>query len=98
MASAARCGWCWERGRQERLEKPALATRADAGELVPLDWKGGVREKCKVVEKPGTFNYLATWPGLRSEDLDIPLDGARKVQCTRTGQIVVFTGRIPDDD
>jgi hypothetical protein len=90
--------WCWERGRQERCEKPGLAARADAGELVPLDWKGGVREKSKIEKRPGTLNYLATWQGLRGEDLDLPLDGERTIQCTRTGQIVVFASRIPDDE
>jgi hypothetical protein len=47
-------------------------------------------------KKPGTFNYLATWQGLRGEDLDLPLDGERSIRCTRTGQIVVFTARVPD--
>ncbi len=90
--------FCWERGRQERYEKPALAARADAGELVPLDWKGGVREKSKAERKPGTFSYLATWQGLRGEDLDLPLDGERVVECSRTGQIVVFTAKTPEDE
>jgi hypothetical protein len=90
--------YCWEHGRLERFEKPGLAARADAGELVPLDWKGGVREKSKIEKKPGTLNYLATWQGLRGEDLDLPLDGERTVKCTRTGQIVVFTARVPDDE
>ena len=66
--------------------------------LVPLHWKGGVREKSKMEKKPGTFNYLATWQGLRGEDLDLPLDGERTIKCTRTGQIVVFTARVPDDE
>jgi len=90
--------YCWEHGRQERIEKPSLASRADAGELVPLDWKGGVREKCKVEKKVGTLNYLATWQGLRGEDLDLALDGEREVKCTRTQQIVVFSANIPDDE
>jgi hypothetical protein len=90
--------YCWEHGRQERSEKPGLAARADAGELVPLDWKGGVREKSKVEKKAGTLNYLATWQGLRGEDLDLPLDGELAIKCTRTGQIVVFTAAVPDDE
>jgi len=49
-------------------------------------------------KKPGTFNYLAIWQGLRGEDLDLPLDGERTIKCTRTGQIVVFTARVPDDE
>ena len=94
------CGliYCWEHGRQERFEKPGLAARADAGELVPLDWKGGVREKCNVEKKNGTMNYLATWQGLRVEDLDLALDGEHTRKCTRTGQIVVFSAKMPHDE
>jgi hypothetical protein len=90
--------YCWEHGRQERPGKPELAARADAGELVPLDWKGGVREKSKMEKKLGTFNYLATWQGLRGEDLDLPLSGERAIECTRTGQVVVFSARVPDEE
>lgn len=43
--------FCWERGRQERCERPRLAARADQGELVSLDWKGGVKEKLKAERK-----------------------------------------------
>lgn len=90
--------YCWEHGRQERSEKPELAARANAGEVVPLDWKGGVREKYKIEKKHGTLNYLATWQGLRGEDLDLALDGERALKCSRTGQIVVFTARVADDE
>ena len=91
--------WCWERGRQERLERPHDAARAEKGELVPLHWKGGVREKLKIDKKPGTLKYLATWQGLRGEDLDITLDGERAVVCSRTGQTVVFSAEsAPDED
>jgi hypothetical protein len=34
--------WCWERGRQKRFEEPDLAARAEMGELILLDWRGGV--------------------------------------------------------
>jgi hypothetical protein len=90
--------WCWERGRQERLERPDDAARADRGELVALDWKGGVKEKLKMEEKPGTLNYLATWQGLRGENLDIDLDGERLVVCSRFGQAVVFSAKPPADE
>jgi hypothetical protein len=90
--------FCWERGRQERLERPELAARADKGELVPLDWKGGVKEKLKLERKPGTLQYLATWQGLRGEDLDIDLEEQRMVVCTRFGQAVVFSGEPPPDE
>ena len=74
--------WCWERGRQDRLQQPDLAARADKGELVQMAWKGGVVEKQKIAKKPGTLKYLATWQGLRGEDLDIALEGDRTIVCT----------------
>jgi hypothetical protein len=52
--------WCWERGRQLRVEEPELAARADERELVILSWKGGVEKKLKVETKPGTLKILAT--------------------------------------
>jgi hypothetical protein len=91
--------WCWERGRQERLERPDLAARADQGELVVgLDWKGGVEKKLKVEKKRGTLKYLATWQGLRGEDLDIDLEHERVIVCTRTGQAVVFGANLLEDE
>jgi hypothetical protein len=89
---------CWERGRQERLERPDDAARADKGELVGLDWKGGVKKKLAVEKKPGTLRYLATWQGLRGEDLDIELEDERVIVCTRTGQAVVFSAKLPEDE
>lgn len=90
--------FCWERGRQERIEKPKLGARADKGELVPLDWKGGVREKLKVDKKPGVLQYLATWQGLRGEDLDIDLECERTIVCTKFGQAVVFSAKLIEDE
>jgi hypothetical protein len=90
--------WCWERGRQERIERPEDAVRAERGELVGLDWKGGMKKKLKVDVAPGTLKYLATWQGLRGEDLDIDLDGERLIVCSRTGQGVAFSATLPDDD
>lgn len=91
--------WCWERGRQKRTEEPDLSARATEGELPVLSWKGGVQQKLVMGKKPGTLNYLATWQGLRGEDLDLPLEGERVIVCTKTGQAVVFrAGPIEDDD
>ncbi len=90
--------WCWERGRQKRVEEPELAARADQGELVILAWKGGVEEKLKIEKKPGTLNYLATWQGLRSEDLDIPLEDERLLVCSKTGQAVAFSAKLPIEE
>ena len=84
--------FCWERGRQERLERPEDAARADRGELVGLDWKGGVRKKLKIEKARGTLSYLATWQGLRGEDLDIDREGERVIVCSRFNQAVVFSG------
>jgi hypothetical protein len=49
-----------------------------------------VAEKLKLDKKPGSLNYLATWQGLRGEDLDIMLEGDQVLVCSRTGQTVVF--------
>ncbi len=90
--------WCWERGRQYRLEDPARTARAEQGELVVDAWRGGVKEKLKTDRKAGTLQYLATWQGMRGEDLNIDLDCERVVVCSRTGQSVVFSRIIPDDE
>ncbi len=78
--------WCWERGRQIQLLKPSLAMHATKGELVTLAWKRG------------TLQYLATWQGLRGDDLDVTLDGTREVVCVKTGTIVAFKAGIPPED
>ena len=90
--------WCWELGRQKRLQDPELATRADNGELVMLAWKGGVQKKTKVDKKSGTLYYLATWQGLRGEDLDIALEDELTMVCTKTGQVVVYSSKLPKDE
>ena len=83
--------FCWERGRQLREEKPALATRAERGELVPLWWQGGVEKKLKAtLPKKGTLWYLAVWQGLRNEDLDIDVFFGEFRECAKTGQIVHY--------
>jgi hypothetical protein len=89
---------CWERGREKRVAEPELAARAEQGELLMLLWKGGVEEKLKNDRKPGTLKYLATWQGLRGEDLDIALDDERAIICTKTGQTVVFSAELPEDE
>jgi hypothetical protein len=86
--------WCWERGRQKRLEDPDRAALADKGELVLLGWKGGVEKKLKIKKKPGTLKYLATWQGLRGENLDLALEGERVIVCTKTRQAVVFGAKL----
>jgi hypothetical protein len=83
--------YCWERGRQARLERPEDAARSEGGELVGLVWKGGVRKKLKTDKARGTLNYLATWQGLRGDDLDIDLKGERVIVCSKFKQTVVFS-------
>lgn len=83
---------CWERGRAKRTMEPSLAEQAERGELPVLVWVGGVEKKLKAMEeKPAPLYYLATWQGLRGEDLSIALDGEYRHTCTRTGQVVVFS-------
>jgi hypothetical protein len=67
-------------------------------ELVTLAWKGGVQEKLKIEKKPGALQYLATWQGLRCEDLNIDLEGESIMVCMRTGQIVLFSAKSPEDE
>lgn len=85
---------CWERGREKRLEDPALAAQATAGQLVVLPWKGGVEKAIKKKQKFGTLYYLAMWQGLRGEDLNIDMAQEPAVKCAVTGMTVVFTADI----
>ena len=91
--------WCWERGRQMRIENPDLAARAESGELPLLDWKGGVEKKRKDGKpKAGTLYYLATWQGLRGDNLDLAPEREHIIVCTKTGQAVVFSAKLPKDE
>ena len=83
---------CWERGREKRIEDPALAAQATDGQLVVLPWKGGVEKAIKKKQKFGTLYYLAMWQGLRGEDLAIDTAEELVLNCTTTGMAVVFTG------
>lgn len=87
--------WCWERGRQERLERPADAEKAGNGELISLDWRGCVRKKLKVPKANGSLKYLATWQGIRGEDLDIDTELEYTLVCSRFGQAVVNSANMP---
>jgi hypothetical protein len=90
---------CWERGREKRIEEPELARRAEQGELVTLAWKGGTEnieepidgeKKPKSQKRYGSLKYLATWQGLRGEDLKIELDKERTIVCSRANRPVIF--------
>ena len=78
--------WCWERGRQKRDAEPALAARAATGELIRLVWKRG------------SFQYLATWQGLRGQNLDIALEEATTVVCAVSGKSFVFKPGVPAEE
>jgi hypothetical protein len=83
--------WCWELGRQMREQDPNLAYRASTGELMVLDWKGGVPVDFKNKKKAGTLNYLATWQGLAGKDLDIDTEESIIIFCSLTGVEVTFS-------
>jgi len=72
--------------------------RAMQGELVMDNWKGGVEKKLKIEIKRGTLKYLATWQGMRGEDLDIDLEGERIIVCTKTGQAVSYSAKLVKDE
>jgi hypothetical protein len=82
---------CWEVGRKIQRKRPDLAEAALRGELPPLPWTGGVESELKIKSKWGAMNYLAMWQGIRSEDLNVPLDADQSITCSRTGITVTFT-------
>ncbi|HEY1600529.1 MAG TPA: hypothetical protein VGG64_13060 [Pirellulales bacterium] len=69
---------CWERGRAKRVAEPELAAQAKQGELVTLAWKRK------------SLQYLATWQGLRGDDLKISFVEEVTIVCAKTGKTVVF--------
>ena len=71
-----------------------MAAKAKRGELPVLAWKGGVEKKLKSGVKVGSVNYIATWQGLRGEDLNVDLGAEVDIKCSRTGVKVTFTSSI----
>lgn len=90
--------WCWERGRQMSRQQPEIAASALRGELPILAWKGGVEKKLQIEKKPGCLNYLATWQGLRNDDLDVAFDEEIVIVCSKTGQAVAFVAILPTEE
>jgi hypothetical protein len=84
----------WETGRKLAIQKPELAESCKAGELAPLNWKGGVARALKKKDKIGALHYLAQWQGLRGDDLDVDLNAEVTLTCTKTGMVITFTGDI----
>lgn len=80
----------WLRGIEKAGTEIELRDAAVKGELPPLAWKGG-GPSIKAGKRWGSLHYLATWQGLRGEDLSIDTVARAVVTCTRTGMIVTFT-------
>ncbi len=89
--------WCWELGRIFRNEGRPIAAKAALGELPVGDWKGGVEKKLKA-DKAGSLQYLAQWQGMRGEDLVIDFESDVRLICTRTGQAVLFSAALVDEE
>lgn len=94
--------FCWENGRRLRCRDCELSRRASVGELVTLPWKGGTENiddalaeenRGKAQKRYGTLYYLATWQGLRGEDLNIDMGAEQAVVCSRSNRAVLFRGR-----
>lgn len=82
----------WLIGIEKASEDPALAAKALAGELPVLAWKGGAARSLKnPTVKTGSLYYLATWQGLRGEDLDIEQGMDVRMTCACTGVTFVYT-------
>ena len=81
----------WLRGIQKRDENPEIAEMCSRGELPVLAWAGGCEKPLKSGKKVGSLLYLATWHGLRGEDLNIDTKQEYPVKCTRTLTTVLFT-------
>jgi hypothetical protein len=84
---------CWENGRILAELQPDLAAQAKLGQLVPLAWKGGLTKALKV-KKYGTFFYLASWQGLRGEDLNLDTDADLAIRCSFHQTEVIFTSKF----
>lgn len=84
----------WETGRKLAIHRPELTECCKAGELPPLNWKGGVARTLKKKDKVGALHYLAQWQGLRGDDLDVDLDAEVTLTCTKTGMVITYTGDI----
>lgn len=84
---------CWLRGIEKARQQPELAEMAKRGEFPTLAWKGG-GEAIKAGKRLGALHYLATWQGLRGDDLSIDKTAGATMTCTRTGMVVTFTSDV----
>lgn len=83
----------WVRGIEKAEQDPSLAEAARRGELPVLAWKGG-GPAIKAGKRLGALHYLATWQGLRGEDLDVDTKAGAVVTCSLTGMVVTFTSDL----
>lgn len=81
----------WLVGLEKRQSDPDLAGKAQAGELPPLPYKGGVEKKIKTRTKIGSLWYVAAWRGLRGEDLEMDTMQELQLVCTKTLVPVTYT-------
>lgn len=90
------CAWLTgiERAKSKRESEQELVKRALAGELPVLPWKGGVERSLVSKTKLGSHLYVATWRGLRGEDLDIDDERDLRLTCSRTSVTVTFTSDV----
>lgn len=93
LASSLLC--CWLRGIEKSQEDPALAAQCRSGELPVLAWKGGLEKQLKSKQvKVGSLQYLATWQGLRGDDMDIDDTAEHRITCSRTGATFQYTSDV----
>lgn len=83
----------WLRGFEKAKQDPELAEAARRGELPGLAWKGG-GEAIKAGKRLGALHYLATWQGLRGEDLHVDMEAPTQLTCSRTGMVATFTNDL----
>lgn len=83
----------WLRGVEKAVQEPALGQAARLGEFPSLAWKGG-GPAIKAGKRLGSLHYLATWQGLRGDDLDIDTDAGAVMTCALTGMVVTFTSDV----
>ena len=83
----------WLRGIEKARNEPALRDAALRGELPVLAWKGG-GAAIKAGKRLGSLHYLATWQGLRGEDLNIDSEVGAVLTCTLTGIVATFTDDV----
>lgn len=81
----------WLAGLNARANNPLLVAAAQADELPPFVFKGGVAKAIKAKNKIGALHYVAAWLGLRGEDLCLDTEEEITLVCSKTQVPVTFT-------